>query len=103
MIQFRNCASFVLGKLSTAYKNQSRNSANFSGGHTRVCSPRKAGQEGIHVLRRNRKPVQERRAGQKGPFMNGRYLMVCRQSVSLVKKTNINESDNQMIINRNPD
>jgi hypothetical protein len=50
-------------------------------GRTRVCGPRKAGQEGVRLYaavgnprppaRRAYASEKERRAGQKGPFMDG--------------------------------
>jgi len=39
-------------------------------GRTRVCGPRKAGQEG-HVCTPKPETRRERRAGQKEPFMDG--------------------------------
>ena len=49
---------FCVGKLSTPYKNQTRNPAIFCGGRTRVCGPRKAGQERVLSVRRNRMPAE---------------------------------------------
>jgi hypothetical protein len=52
-------------------------------GRTRVCGPRKAGQEGVRLYaaagnprppaRRAYASERERRAEQKGPFMDGHY------------------------------
>ncbi len=43
-------------------------------GRTRVCDPRKKGQEGARVVRHNWKPAPQRFTRQKGPFMNGHYI-----------------------------
>jgi hypothetical protein len=43
-------------------------------GQARVCGPRKAGQEGVRLCTPQPETRGERRAGQKGPFMDGHQL-----------------------------
>ena len=43
-------------------------------GRTRVCGPRKAGQEGLELYAAA-ETLEERRTGQKGPFVDGHQLI----------------------------